>query len=74
MSKPIYRHGIVARVAHWSWTLAILVLVMSGLQIFNAAPYLDASDKSERDGRGTARRHDPLRPRLSDHGNPRLHR
>jgi len=42
----VYRHGIAARVAHWAWTLAILVLVMSGLQIFNAAPYLDASDKS----------------------------
>jgi thiosulfate reductase cytochrome b subunit len=42
----VYRHGIVARAAHWLWTLAMLVLVMSGLQIFNAAPYLDASDKS----------------------------
>ncbi len=44
--ERIYRHGIAARTAHWVWTLAILVLVMSGLQIFNAAPYLDASDKS----------------------------
>ena len=44
--KRVYRHGIAARTAHWAWTLAILVLVMSGLQIFNAAPYLDASDKS----------------------------
>ena len=44
--KRVYRHGILARTAHWAWTLAILVLVMSGLQIFNAAPYLDASDKS----------------------------
>ncbi len=43
----IYRHGIAARAAHWLWTLAILVLVMSGLQVFNAAPYLDASDKSD---------------------------
>jgi thiosulfate reductase cytochrome b subunit len=44
--ERVYRHGIVARTAHWVWTLAMLVLVMSGLQIFNAAPYLDASDKS----------------------------
>ena len=44
--KRVYRHGVVARTAHWAWTLAMLVLVMSGLQIFNAAPYLDASDKS----------------------------
>jgi thiosulfate reductase cytochrome b subunit len=43
----IYRHSIAARFAHWLWTLAMLVLVMSGLQIFNAAPYLDASDKSD---------------------------
>lgn len=47
----IYRHSILARTTHWLWTLAILVLVMSGLQIFNAAPYLDASDKSNPDRR-----------------------
>jgi thiosulfate reductase cytochrome b subunit len=46
-STTIYRHGIAARLAHWGWALAMLVLVMSGLQIFNAAPYLDASDKSD---------------------------
>jgi hypothetical protein len=45
--KKIYRHSIAARTTHWVWTLAMLVLVMSGLQIFNAAPYLDASDKSD---------------------------
>jgi thiosulfate reductase cytochrome b subunit len=45
--RRVYRHGVTARIAHWLWTLAILVLVMSGLQIFNAAPYLDASDKSD---------------------------
>ncbi len=44
--KRVYRHSIVARISHWLWTLAMLVLVMSGLQIFNAAPYLDASDKT----------------------------
>jgi thiosulfate reductase cytochrome b subunit len=43
----IYRHGIGVRFAHWLWALALVVLVMSGLQIFNAAPYLDASDKSD---------------------------
>lgn len=40
------RHSLATRIAHWSWALALLVLVMSGLQIFNAAPYLDASDLS----------------------------
>jgi len=45
--ERVYRHSIVARASHWLWTIAMLVLVMSGLQIFNAAPYLDASDKSD---------------------------
>jgi thiosulfate reductase cytochrome b subunit len=44
--ERVYRHDVVARTTHWLWALAMLVLVMSGLQIFNAAPYLDASDKS----------------------------
>lgn len=43
----VYRHSVVARTSHWLWTIAMLVLFMSGLQIFNAAPYLDASDKSD---------------------------
>jgi thiosulfate reductase cytochrome b subunit len=47
VGKRVYRHSLVARLSHWLWTLAMLVLVMSGLQIFNAAPYLDASDKSD---------------------------
>jgi thiosulfate reductase cytochrome b subunit len=42
----VYRHSVATRAAHWLWFVAILVLVTSGLQIFNAAPYLDASDKS----------------------------
>ena len=45
--QQVYRHSITARVTHWLWALAMLVLFMSGLQIFNAAPYLDASDKSD---------------------------
>jgi len=44
--ERIYRHTVVARTTHWVWALAMLVLVMSGLQIFNASPQLDASDKS----------------------------
>jgi Ni/Fe-hydrogenase b-type cytochrome subunit len=45
--QRVYRHSITARVTHWLWALALLVLVMSGLQIFNASPQLDASDKSD---------------------------
>ena len=73
--KKIYRHSIAARTTHWLWTLAMLVLVMSGLQIFNAAPYLDASDKSNprgafgirRAGRLAADRlHDRVRSPIHD--------
>jgi thiosulfate reductase cytochrome b subunit len=43
----VKRHSLATRLTHWTAALALLVLVMSGLQIFNAAPYLDASDKSD---------------------------
>ncbi len=42
----VKRHSLVTRLTHWSGALALLVLVMSGLAIFNAAPYLDTSDLS----------------------------
>ena len=45
--KIVYRHSLVTRVTHWAFFVAFLVLVSSGLQIFNAAPYLDASDKTD---------------------------
>jgi thiosulfate reductase cytochrome b subunit len=45
--RVVRRHSITVRVTHWAAFLAILILTMSGLQIFNAAPYLDASDKSD---------------------------
>ena len=43
----VKRHSVVTRITHWVGALAMLVLVMSGLEIFNAAPYLDASDLSD---------------------------
>ncbi len=43
----IYRYAVVTRASHWVWVLAFFVLVGSGLQIFNASPNLDASDKSD---------------------------
>jgi thiosulfate reductase cytochrome b subunit len=36
----IYRHSLLVRITHWSNVLAILVLLLSGLQIFNAHPRL----------------------------------
>jgi thiosulfate reductase cytochrome b subunit len=36
----IYRHSLLVRITHWTNVLAILVLLLSGLQIFNAHPRL----------------------------------
>jgi thiosulfate reductase cytochrome b subunit len=50
MRKPrpaIYRYALLTRASHWVWFIAFFVLVGSGLQIFNASPNLDASDKSD---------------------------
>ncbi|MEO9170809.1 MAG: cytochrome b/b6 domain-containing protein [Candidatus Baltobacteraceae bacterium] len=44
--EKIYRYAVTTRLSHWFWVIAFAALVSSGLQIFNAAPYLDASDKS----------------------------
>ena len=43
----IYRYAFLTRASHWLWVLALFILVGSGLQIFNASPNLDASDKSD---------------------------
>jgi thiosulfate reductase cytochrome b subunit len=45
--RAIYRYPLLTRASHWLWVIALLVLVGSGLQIFNASPNLDASDKSD---------------------------
>ena len=42
----VYRYAPLTRLSHWVWLAAFLILVGSGLQIFNASPNLDASDKS----------------------------
>jgi len=43
----VYRHSLTTRITHWLTVVALVILVMSGLQIFNASPNLDASDKSD---------------------------
>ncbi|MEO9025987.1 MAG: cytochrome b/b6 domain-containing protein [Candidatus Tumulicola sp.] len=45
--RVIYRYAFLTRASHWFWVIAFAVLVSSGLQIFNASPNLDASDKSD---------------------------
>lgn len=43
------RHRLPVRVTHWLNVLALAVLLMSGLQIFNAHPALYWGDRSDRD-------------------------
>ncbi|WP_375465098.1 cytochrome b/b6 domain-containing protein [uncultured Methylobacterium sp.] len=38
--ETIYRHPVVIRLAHWLNAVTLLILLMSGLQIFNAHPAL----------------------------------
>ena len=38
--EVIYRHTATVRITHWVNALVLLVLLMSGLQIFNAHPAL----------------------------------
>jgi thiosulfate reductase cytochrome b subunit len=55
MGKPannhifIYRHALLVRIAHWIVVLCFVLLLMSGLQIFNAHPALYWGAKSDFD-------------------------
>jgi thiosulfate reductase cytochrome b subunit len=49
MKQKIRRHPLVVRITHWVVALAMVVLAMSGMQIFNAHPALYASDASNFD-------------------------
>jgi len=46
MKRSVYRHPLAVRITHWVVFLSIVVLAMSGMQIFNAHPALYASDAS----------------------------
>ncbi len=41
--KPVltFRHSVWVRATHWIWVVALTILLMSGLQIFNAYPALN---------------------------------
>jgi thiosulfate reductase cytochrome b subunit len=45
--EVIYRHSATVRATHWINALVLLVLLMSGLQIFNAHPALYLGSKSD---------------------------
>lgn len=47
MESFVYRHNRVTRLTHWINAIALAILFMSGLQIFNAFPYLHWGDKAE---------------------------
>jgi thiosulfate reductase cytochrome b subunit len=44
--RLIKRHAAVVRLTHWVNVLCLTMLLMSGLQIFNARPQLDFGDKT----------------------------
>jgi Ni/Fe-hydrogenase b-type cytochrome subunit len=43
----VYRHNRITRLTHWTNVIALTVLFMSGLQIFNAFPRLHWGDKTD---------------------------
>jgi Ni/Fe-hydrogenase b-type cytochrome subunit len=47
MAAAVYRHNRITRLTHWLNALALAILFMSGLQIFNAHPNLYWGSKSE---------------------------
>src|SRR5262245_51824868 len=49
MEKLVYRHNRITRTTHWVNALALVILVMSGFQIFNAHPHLYWGSASEPD-------------------------
>ena len=54
--EVIYRHSGPVRITHWVNVVALLVLLMSGLQIFNAHPALYFGSKSNFDDPAMAMR------------------
>jgi len=45
----VKRHSVVVRLTHWIGVLCLTMLLMSGLQIFNARPQLDFGNKTDFD-------------------------
>lgn len=48
-ARRIYRHALLVRIGHWINVLCLPILIMSGLQIFNAHPALYWGNRSDRD-------------------------
>jgi thiosulfate reductase cytochrome b subunit len=48
-TERVYRHTLPVRLGHWLNAVCLFILIMSGLQIFNAHPALYWGDRSDRD-------------------------
>ncbi|MFO0699030.1 MAG: cytochrome b/b6 domain-containing protein [Nitrospira sp.] len=48
-TERMYRHSLLVRISHWLNVPFLIILIMSGLQIFNAHPALYWGDRSDRD-------------------------
>ncbi|HEY7301124.1 MAG TPA: cytochrome b/b6 domain-containing protein [Xanthobacteraceae bacterium] len=46
-SSLVYRHSVIVRVTHWIGVVCVVILLMSGLQIFNAHPALYLGQASD---------------------------
>ncbi|HKU50876.1 MAG TPA: cytochrome b/b6 domain-containing protein [Nitrospira sp.] len=49
VKERVYRHTLPVRLGHWLNVVCLCILIMSGLQIFNAHPALYWGDRSDRD-------------------------
>lgn len=49
----VHRHSIWVRVTHWIWAISLVILFMSGLQIFNAHPSLNFGNFTQFDPQAT---------------------
>ena len=49
VKERLYRHKLPVRLGHWLNVVCLFILIMSGLQIFNAHPALYWGDRSDRD-------------------------
>jgi thiosulfate reductase cytochrome b subunit len=47
--ERVYRHRLPVRLSHWLNAVCLFILIMSGLQIFNAHPALYWGERSDRD-------------------------
>jgi thiosulfate reductase cytochrome b subunit len=49
----VFRHSLWVRITHWIWVVSLVVLFMSGLQIFNAHPSLNFGQTTTFDSKAT---------------------